>query len=291
MAEAFDGEGDEVAERKGAGVLAGKAGAKVGFIGGVDGEGLISGALGFEPFEDPSVEEGTEGLHGVVGERGGTFAGGVADSIERVKTNGKEGLEGLGEEVGVGVVEEGIKAIVLSWGTGKGFEAEGLGAEIPVEVSAGTFFGGSGLCAEDADLSKGVGGVWGKGLGEGKLIGAFGIEGFEPKGISEALGGFDLGAGKEGVGGALNGEENGGGAEGLAENKRNTAGGDLGEEVATKGAGGGRHQNGGDVLEGHLTVGGAYSAVELSVLGVEFRFFEAGDFNEVIGHAGIPVRR
>lgn len=166
-----------------------------------------------------------------------------------------------------------------------------MGTEVPVEVCARAFFGGGGLCAEDADLGEGVGGVWGKGLGEGKLIGAFGIEGFEPKGISEALGGFDLGAGKEGVGGALNGEEDGGGAEGLAENKRNTAGGDLGEEVATKGAGGGRHQNGGDVLEGHLTVGGAYSAVELSVLGVEFRFFEAGDFNEVIGHAGIPVRR
>lgn len=291
MTEAFDGKRNEVTEGEGAGVFAGETGTEVGFIGGVDGEGLVGGALGFEPFENPSVEEGTEGLHGVVGERGGTFAGGVADSIERVKTNGKEGLEGLGEEVGVGVVEEGIKAIVLSWGTGKGFEAEGLGAEIPVEVSAGTFFGGSGLCAEDADLSKGVGGVWGKGLGEGKLIGAFGIEGFEPKGISEALGGFDLGAGKEGVGGALDGEEDGGGAKGLAKDKRNASGGDLGKEVTTECTGGGRHQNGGDVLEGHLTVGGAYSAVELSVLGVEFRFFESGDFNEVIGHAGIPVRR
>ena len=166
-----------------------------------------------------------------------------------------------------------------------------MGAEVPVEVGAGAFFGGSGLCAEDADLIEGVGGVWGEGLGEGELVGAFGIEGFEPKGISEALGGLDLGAGEEGVGGALDGEEDGGGAEGLAEDEGNTAGGDLGEEVATKGAGGGRHQNGGDVLEGHLTVGGAYSAVELSVLGVEFRFFEAGDFNEVIGHAGIPVRR
>ena len=113
MAEAFDGKSDEVTEGESAGVLAGKAGAKIGFIGGVDGEGLISGALGFEPFEDPSVEEGTEGLHGVVGERGGTFAGGVADSIERVEANGKEGLEGLGEEVGVGVVEKGVEAVVF----------------------------------------------------------------------------------------------------------------------------------------------------------------------------------
>lgn len=291
MAEAFDGKGDEVAEGKGASIFARKTRTEVGFIGGVDGEGLIGGALSFEPFEDPSIEKRAEGLHDIVGEGGGAFAGGVADAVERIEAYGKEGLEGLGEEVGVGVVEEGIKAIVLSWGTGKGFEAEGLGAEIPVEVSAGTFFGGSGLCAEDADLSKGVGGVWGKGLGEGKLIGAFGIEGFEPKGISEALGGFDLCAGEEGVGGALDGEEDGGGAEGLAEDEGNAAGGDLGEEVAAEGAGGGRHQDGGDVLEGHLTVGVAYSAVELSVLGVELRFLEAGDFNEVIGHAGIPVRR
>lgn len=115
MAEAFDGEGDEVAERKGAGVLAGKAGAKVGFIGGVDGEGLIGGALSFEPFEDPSIEKRAEGLHDIVGEGGGAFAGGVANAVEGVKADGKKGLEGLGEEVGVGVVEEGIKAIVLSW--------------------------------------------------------------------------------------------------------------------------------------------------------------------------------
>ena len=166
-----------------------------------------------------------------------------------------------------------------------------MGTEVPVEVCARAFFGGGGLCAEDADLGEGVGDVWSEGLGEGELVGTFGIEGFKPKGISEALGGFNLCAGEEGVGGALDGEEDGGGAEGLAEDEGNTASGNLGEEMAAEGAGGGRHQDGGDVLEGHLTVGVAYSAVELSVLGVELRFFEAGDFNEVIGHAGIPVRR
>ena len=113
MSEAFDGKGDEVAEGEGAGVLAGKAGAKVGFVGGVDGEGPVGGALGFEPFEDPSIEEGSERLHDIVGEGGGAFAGGVADAIERVKTDGKEGLEGLGEEVGVGVVEQGVEAVVF----------------------------------------------------------------------------------------------------------------------------------------------------------------------------------
>lgn len=166
-----------------------------------------------------------------------------------------------------------------------------MGTEVPVEVCARAFFGGGGLCAEDADLGEGVGGVWGEGLGEGELVGAFGVEGFEPEGVAEALGGFDLCAGEEGVGGALDGEEDGGGAEVLAEDEGDAAGGDFGEEVAAEGAGGGRHQDGGDVLEGHLAVGVAYSAVELSVLGVELRFFEAGDFNEVIGHAGIPVRR
>lgn len=291
MTEAFDGKRNEVTEGEGAGVFAGETGTEVGFIGGVDGEGLVGGALGFEPFENPTVEKGAEGLHDIVGKRGGAFTGGVADSIERVKTNGKEGLEGLGEEVGVGVVEEGIKAIVLSWGTGKGFEAEGLCAEVPVEVGAGTFFGGSGLGTENTNLGEGVCGVRGEGLGESELIGAFGIERFDPKGISKTLGGFDLSTGEEGVGGTLNGEEDGGGAKGLAKDKRNASGGDLGKEVTTECTGGGRHQNGGDVLEGHLTVGGTYSAVELSVLGVEFRFFESGDFNEVIGHAGIPVRR
>lgn len=113
MAKAFDGEGDEIAEGKGAGVLAGKAGAKVGFIGGVDGEGLVGGALGFEPFENPSVEEGSKGLHDIVGKGSGAFAGGVADAIERVKTDGKESLESLGEEMGVGVVEEGVEAVVF----------------------------------------------------------------------------------------------------------------------------------------------------------------------------------
>ena len=291
MAEAFDGKGDEVAEGKGASIFARKTRTEVGFIGGVDGEGLIGGALSFEPFEDPSIEKRAEGLHDIVGEGGGAFAGGVADAVERIEAYGKEGLEGLGEEVGVSIVKKGVEAVVLCWGTGKGFEAKGLSAEIPIEVGAGAFLGGGGLCAKDADLGEGVGGVWGEGLGEGELVGTFDIEGFKPKGISESLGGFDLCAGEEGVGGALDGEEDGGGAEGLAEDEGNAAGGDLGEEVAAEGAGGGRHQDGGDVLEGHLTVGGAYSAVELSVLGVEFRFFEAGDFNEVIGHAGIPVRR
>ena len=200
-------------------------------------------------------------------------------------------MEGLCEEVGIGVVEEGVEAVVLGGGAGECLDVEGLCAEVPVEVGAGAFLGGGWLGAEDADLVEGGGGVRGEGLGEGELIGAFGVEGFEPEGVAEALGGFDLGAGEEGVGGALDGEENGGGAEVLAEDEGDAAGGDFGEEVAAEGTGGGRHQDGGDVLEGHLTVGGAYSAVELSVSAVDFRVFEAGDFNEVIGHAGIPVRR
>lgn len=113
MAKALDGESDEIAEGKGAGVLAGDAGAKVGFVGGVDGEGLVGGALGFEPFEDPSVEEGSKGLHDIVGKGSGTFAGGVANAIEWVKTDGKESLESLSKEVGVGVVEEGVESIVF----------------------------------------------------------------------------------------------------------------------------------------------------------------------------------
>lgn len=113
MAEAFDGKSDEVAEGKGASIFARKTRTEVGFIGGVDGEGLISGALGFEPFEDPSIEEWAEGLHDIVGEGGGAFAGGVANAVEGVKADGKKGLEGLGEEVGVGVVEKGVEAVVF----------------------------------------------------------------------------------------------------------------------------------------------------------------------------------
>lgn len=291
LSEAFDGESEQVAKGEGASVAAGETGAEEGFVGRVDGQALVACALGLEPFEDPGVKEWSEGLHDIVGEGGGAFAGGMANAVERVEADGEEGLEGLCEEVGVGVVEEGVEAVVFGGGPSEGLEMEGLGAEIPVEVGAGAFFAGGGLDGEDADLGEGVGGAWGEGLGERELVGAFGVEGFEPKGVAEALGGFDLGAGEEGVDGTLDGEENGGGTEVLAENEGNPAGGDLGEEVAVEGTGGGRHEDGRDVLEGHLAVSVAYSAVELPVPAEGFRFFEPGDFNEVIGHAGIPVRR
>lgn len=113
MSKAFDGKGDEVAEGESASVLAGKASAKVGFVGGVDGEGPVGGALGFEPFEDPSIEEGSERLHDIVGEGGGAFSGGVADAVEGIETDGKKSLEGLREEVSVGVVEQGVEAVVF----------------------------------------------------------------------------------------------------------------------------------------------------------------------------------
>ena len=100
-----------------------------------------------------------------------------------------------------------------------------------------------------------------------------------------------MGAGEEGVGGALDGKEDGCRAEVLTEDEGDAAFGHLVQEVATEGTRGGRHEDGRDVLQGYLAVDGAYSAVELSVAAVGFRFFEAGDFNEVIGHAGIPVRR
>ena len=72
---------EEVAEGWGGGVLAGEALAEEGFVGGGDGEGEVLRALGLEPFEAPGVEKGAEGLHEVVGEGSGAFAGGVADAV------------------------------------------------------------------------------------------------------------------------------------------------------------------------------------------------------------------
>lgn len=272
-------------------MLAGEALAQKGFVGGGDGKGAVGGALGLEPFEAPSIEEGAEGLHEVVGEGSGAFAGGMADAVEGVEAGGEEGLERLGEKEGISVVEKCVEPIILGGGSGECLDMEGLGAEIPVEMGAGTFFGGGWLGTEDADLVESGGGVRGKGLSERELVGAFGVESLEPECVAETWCGFNLCTGEKGVGGALDGKEDGCRAEVLTEDEGDAVFGHLGQEVATEGAGGGRHEDGRDVLQGYLAMDGAYSAVELSVAAVGFRFFETGDFNEVIGHAGTPVRR
>lgn len=264
--------------------------AEIALVGGGDGARGPAGAASFKPFEGEGVEEGAEGLHEVVGQGGGAFPGGMADAIERIEAGGEECLEGLGEEEGVGVVEEAVEAEGFGLVAREGLKAEGFGAGLPVEAGTGAFLVGGALGAENVHLPKRLPPMGGEGVHERALVAAFGVEGLLPKGLPEALRCVDLGAGDQGVGDALDGEVDADGAEALADDHGDAVLGGFRQQVAVEGAGIGGDENRRHVLQRHLAGGFAFAAEELPVFAEQVYTVGSGDFDDVIGHEGSPVR-
>lgn len=197
----------------------------------------------------------------------------------------------MGEKERVGVIEQGVKPVVFGGRSGECLDLHAFRTEIPIKVGTRAFFRGGRVGAKNSQFLQ----VWvpalRERLGELPLILAFRVDRFLPKGFAKASRSLDLCAGEKRVGGAADRQEDAGGAEVLANDQRDTSHTAFRQQMAMKNAPRGRHEDSRDILQRHFSERIAYSAEELSVLAEELRFLVACDLDEVIGHAGIPVRR